>query len=145
MDYWSKAATVWFLGFFPFAEIYVAVPAGIALGLSVASAVGWGVFGNYVPVLLLNFGFEYLSRLRGIGEWLGRLASPKTKTRLESHGVWFVLLVTPWIGVWAVAATLKLMGMRSRPLLLATFASVLGYGVVVGLLAAAGLELFTEG
>jgi hypothetical protein len=55
-DYWAKAISVWFIGFFPLAEIYVAVPAGIAMGLDTGSAVLWGSAGNYAPVLLLHYG-----------------------------------------------------------------------------------------
>ncbi|MEO1165549.1 MAG: hypothetical protein AAFV98_17320 [Chloroflexota bacterium] len=33
VEYIGKAFSAWFLGFFPLAEIYIAVPGAIALGL----------------------------------------------------------------------------------------------------------------
>jgi len=43
MDYAWRAATAWFLGFAPVAEIYVAVPAALAMGLDPVSVVAWAV------------------------------------------------------------------------------------------------------
>jgi hypothetical protein len=38
LDYAAKAATAWFVGFFPLFEIYLAVPAAVAMGLDYVSA-----------------------------------------------------------------------------------------------------------
>jgi len=45
VEYIAKAFAAWFIGFFPYFEIYVAVPAAIAMGLDYFSAVTWSVFG----------------------------------------------------------------------------------------------------
>ena len=50
LDYVARAASAWFLGFFPFVEIYVAVPTAFAFGLDPSSAVVWPVLGNVTPV-----------------------------------------------------------------------------------------------
>jgi uncharacterized membrane protein len=141
MEYWAQAFSVWFLGFFPLAEIYVAVPAGIAMGLDLYSTVFWSVTGNYAPILLLHFGLNALMRMEGFGRWLQRIASPKAKERMDRHGFWFVLVITPWIGVWIMAATVKLLGMRERPFLIASFLSILVYAIVIGVLVDAGIEM----
>lgn len=143
-EYWAKAFAVWFIGFFPLAEIYVAVPAGMAMGLDVVSAVVWGSAGNYAPVLLLHYGYEALARQPRLAGWLARLSSEGARARLERHGFWFVLLVTPWTGVWIMAATVKLFGMRQRPFLVASLLSIVGYAVAIGALLAAGIDLWQD-
>ncbi|RMG73204.1 MAG: hypothetical protein D6711_11340, partial [Chloroflexi bacterium] len=91
MEYLSKALMTWFLGFFPLAEIYVAVPAGMALGLSGLSVVVWSVFGNFLPILLIHYGYESLMRIEWINRWLTWLASDKAKARMDRYGIWAVL------------------------------------------------------
>lgn len=140
MEYWIKAVSVWMLGFFPLTEIYIAVPAGLAMGLDAASAVFWGVAGNYVPVLLLHYGYGRLLQIARIREWLRRLHSPKLKRQMDRRGFWFVLLITPWSGVWIMAATVKLAGMRDRPFLIASFLSIAGYAVIIAAIIALGVE-----
>lgn len=39
LEYLARAAAAWFVGFFPLAEIYVAVPAAMAAGLDDVSVV----------------------------------------------------------------------------------------------------------
>ena len=85
-DYAAKAATAWFLGFFPFFEIYVAVPAAIAMGLDPVSAVIWTVLGNYLPVPLIVIFYRQLLNHQRLGPWLAKLASPRAKGLLDSYG-----------------------------------------------------------
>jgi uncharacterized membrane protein len=139
-DYAFKAAIAWFLGFFPFFEIYVAVPAAIAMGLDYPSAVFWTVLGNFLPVPLIVFFYGQLVRLRRIGPWLQGLASPRAKGLLDRHGPWFILLATPWIGVWAVAVTAMALGMNQRNLLLFTLISISVYAIVLAGLIAFGIQ-----
>lgn len=142
IEYALKSFSTFLIGFIPFAEIYVAVPAGFAVGLDPLSVVFWSVLGNFLPVVLIHFFHEQLLRLPRLGPWLGRLASPKVKEKLDRHGFWFVVVSAPWIGVWAVAATLKVLNMDARVLLTATFAGVAGYAVVLAGLIMAGIEAF---
>ncbi len=134
-EYMAKAAAAWFMGFFPFFEIYVAVPGAIALGLDYKSAVFWSVLGNFTPVPIIVFAYERLLRLPGLKRWLR--TSGRLERLLDRYGMWFVLVITPWIGVWVVAATARVLGMKRDPLLLYSFASIALYAVTI----AAGIAL----
>jgi uncharacterized membrane protein len=140
-DYAVKAAIAWFLGFFPFFEIYVAVPAAIAMGLDYSSAVLWTVLGNFLPVPLIVFFYGQLLRQRRIGPWLQKLASPRAKGLLDRYGPWFILLATPWIGVWAVAVTAMALGIDQRKLLLFSLISISLYAVALAGLIAIGIQV----
>lgn len=140
MEYWLKALTVWMLGFFPLTEIYIAIPIGLGMGLDAVSTVLWGVAGNYAPVLLLHHSYGRLMRHPRAGTWLQRRHSPRLKRQMDKRGFWFVLLVTPWSGVWIMAVTVKLAGMHDRPFLLASFLSVAGYAIAIAAAIALGVE-----
>ena len=141
-DYFMRAAVAWFAGFFPLAEIYVAVPLGLASGLDPVSAVFWSVLGNYTPVLLIHYGYDQLLRVAWLQAWLARLTSASLQESLNRWGYWFVLVITPWAGVWATAVTAKVFKMRATLLLLATLKSIVIYGVATAVLVEGGMSLF---
>ncbi|HUG13795.1 MAG TPA: small multi-drug export protein [Thermomicrobiales bacterium] len=143
IEYIVAAATVWFLGFFPLFEIYVAIPAGVALGLDPVSNVAWAVFGNYTPILLIHFGYEQLRRVTSVRDWLDRRSSERFRGWLNRWGVWCVLFVTPWTGVWIMAATMKSLGMDSSRFLIYSFASILLYAVALVALIELGISVLT--
>lgn len=142
-EYIWKAAVTWLVGFAPQFEVYIAVPAGIALGMDYVSAVAWAVFGNFtaVPVTLLFFG-----QIRRI-QWLNRLVerryTEEQQQRLNRYGAWFVVAATPLVGVWVVAVMARIAGMSPATLLISSFASVVFYGIVVALMLWGGISFFT--
>lgn len=138
LEYFGKALSVWFLGFFPLAEIYVAIPAGFALGLGALSVIGWAVFGNFLPVLMIHLAYDRLREIPRVDRWLSRLSSEKMKARINRWGVWAVLLLTPWTGVWAMAVVTKALGMRGSRLLPAALTSILVYALATSMLVIAG-------
>ncbi len=137
LDYAARAASAWFLGFFPFFEIYVAVPAAVALGLDPVSAVVWPVLGNVTPVFLIVFGYDQLMRVERLRRWLHDRRSARFERWIDRYGAPFVLLATPWIGVWAVAATAQALGMQRGILVGFSVVSITVYAIVI----AAGLAL----
>lgn len=143
LEYIAKSFSVFLVGFFPFAEIYVAVPAGFAIGLDPASVVVWSVLGNFLPVLVVHWFHGFLLKIPRFGPWLGGLASDRVRERLDRQGFWFVALATPWIGVWVVAAALRVLDMSPQKMMLSIFAGVVGYAVVIAALIIAGVELVT--
>ena len=143
IEYIFLAFSAWFLGFFPLTEIYIAIPAAMAMGLDPVSVFFWCVFGNFTPLLLIHFFYEQMSRNEWIQRWLNHFASPKFKQRLDSHGTWFVLLATPWIGVWVIGMTAKLLGMNTRKLLWTSLVSIAVYGIVLVMLIDSGVSLFS--
>jgi len=140
-SYFAKAFSVWFIGFFPLAEIYVAVPSGLAMGLDPLSVVFWSVFGNFLPAILVTSFYERIAGRGRVGRWLKGLASEKVSGKLNSHGFLFTALLTPWIGVWVIAATVKLFGMNTRIFLQASFLGILIYAIVLVTLLALGFGI----
>lgn len=140
LDYVAKAASAFFLGFFPFLEIYLAVPAAIAMGLDPVSAIVWPALGNYLPVPLIVFFYARLRELPRVGPWLERRAGSRAKRLLDRYGAWFILLATPWIGVWAVAATVQALGMDRNKLLVYSLVSIVLYAVALALLIQLGVD-----
>jgi uncharacterized membrane protein len=143
MEYWMRAAGTWFTGFFPLAEIYVAVPVGIASGLDPVSVVFWSVLGNFMPVPLIHFGYEHMLRRAWLRKWLVRLNTEKVQASVTRHGYWFMLLVTPWTGVWVMAVAAKALHVRASVLFWATFKSIAVYAVAIAALIYAGLDWWT--
>ncbi|MEX2503106.1 MAG: small multi-drug export protein [Trueperaceae bacterium] len=141
LDYLARASSAWLLGFFPFLEIYAAVPAAFALGLDPVSAVVWPVLGNVAPVLLIVFAYERLLRIERLRSWLLGRRSARFERWTRRYGGWFVLLVTPWIGVWAVAATAMALGMPRGPLLAYSVLSIVLYAVLIAVGIVIGFDL----
>ncbi len=142
LEYFYKSVTVWFIGFFPWAEIYVAVPAGFGLGLDIYSVVFWSAFGNYIPAVIISLSYDTLTGYPKINRWLQKFSSPKIKRKIDKNGVWTTIILTPWLGVWAMAATVKIFGMKSRPFLWASFVSIVIYALVLAALIRWGFDIF---
>lgn len=142
MEYLLKAGSAWFVGFFPLAEIYIAVPSAVALGLDDLSVILWTVLGNFTPALLINFLYQQIMRIPRVASWLKRLISDKVQAQINRFGMWFVLLATPWTGIWAMAVAAKILRIRTGQFLLAAFVSILVYAVVILVLIRAGLATF---
>jgi len=144
VEYIAKAFAAWFIGFFPYFEIYVAVPMAIAMGLDYISAVTWTVFGNYTPVILIHFLYERMIKNERINRWFARLTSEKLKKMVDKYGPCIVLIVTPWIGVWGMTVTMKILKMNDKKFLLYSFISITAYAVVIAVFIAIGIDVFID-
>lgn len=144
IEYFYQAATVWFLGFFPFFEIYVAVPAGMAFGLDPVSVVVFSVFGNFVPVLMIEYGYYWLIRFQRVRRWLLRRGSEKLHRNINKYGWWYIILITPWVGIWAIAVAAKVLRMNREMLIWGSLVSILLYAVVIVIGIQLGLDWFGE-
>jgi len=143
MEYLIKALSVWLTAFLPVSELFVAIPAGFALGLNAPSVWLWTVVGNFMPILLIQLLYEQLMGCRPIGRWLSRLATDKVQARANKYGIWFVLLATPLTGVWAMAITARLLAMEAGRVRLFALLSICIYalGVTLGVFCGAGALL----
>lgn len=144
-EYGSKAFVSWFMGFFPAFEIYGAVPVSYLLGLGMISSVVWAVYGNLVPIWVIHYGYEYLNKHPRIGKWLRRLSSEKIQARMNRYGVWAVLILTPWVGVWAMTITARILGMTIERLFIFATISIVSYAVVIALTMDVGAKVITGG
>ena len=143
-DYIYKAITVCFLGFFPFFELIVAIPAGISLRLDPVSTVVFCVAGNFLPVFVIEYGYSRLIRYKRIRRWLERRVSDRLVYNVNRYGTWYVLLFTPWLGIWAVALTARILKMNPKTLAWSSFSSLVMYSVALVVLIQAGIDFFSR-
>ncbi len=140
VEYLAAAALTWFVGFVPGAEVYVAIPVGLAAGLHPISALAWAALGNTVPLLLIDLGYERLRRIGRIDHWLAKLRRERVERLLDHDGAWLVSVATPILGVWTMALAAKGLGMASRPFTMASVVSVFIYAVIVLAALLAGID-----
>ena len=143
LDYIWKAAVTWFIGFAPQFEVYIAVPAGIAMGMDYFSAVLWAVIGNFTAVPIVLTFFAQIRRISWLSNLIDRRYSEKNQERLNRYGPWFVVLATPMVGIWIVAVMARIAGMNHAVLLVSSLASIIFYGVLVAVLLHFGIAFFT--
>ncbi len=143
LDYIWKAAVTWFIGFAPQFEVYIAVPAGIAMGMDYFSAVLWAVIGNFTAVPIVLTFFAQIRRISWLSNLIDRRYSEKNQERLNRYGPWFVVLATPMVGIWIVAVMARIAGMNHAVLLVSSLVSIIFYGVLVAVLLHFGIAFFT--
>lgn len=144
-QYMTKALTTWSIGFFPYAEVYVAVAAGMAMKLDAASSVVWGVFGNFTPIPLLLWGYSSLMRIPQLRAWLLQMekrSGQSVKHAFNRYGTWFLILMTPILGSWTIAIVAPLIGIHPRRILLFSFIGITLYGVLTAVAIASGVNWF---
>lgn len=141
LEYIALALSVWFAGFFPFFEIYVAIPYGFVIGLDPYSIVFWAVSGNFLPVPLIEYGYGWLVKFERFRRWQQKLIKPSLEEKINHRGKWFIAVFTPWIGVWAVAVTCKMLKVRKDVLMLYTFVGIAAYAILLALLIEMGITM----
>lgn len=141
LEYIVLAATAWALGFVPYFEIYLAVPATMAMGLDPISSVFWSGLGNFSAVPVILFAREKLSHVSKISDWLEKLANSKYRETIDRLGNSFVLLFTPVTGIWVTAAVASTFGLTRSKLLITSAISVFLYGSIMAVATSTGLEL----
>jgi xanthosine utilization system XapX-like protein len=91
----------------PFAVLELRYPPWFALLVGVPLA--------YVQVLVVDFAWTALARIRGWGAWLERRRSPRVDRLVESRGsFWLTLLLSPVVGPWLVMAFMRYGGVPQR-------------------------------
>ncbi|MBD2261201.1 small multi-drug export protein [Pseudanabaena sp. FACHB-2040] len=146
IEYVTKALTTWSVGFSPYAEVYAAVAAGMALGLDAVSAVFWGVLGNFVPIPLLLWGYDRLMQVPQLRAWLSRLqkrGGQRVREPFKRYGAWFLIPMTPLLGSWTVAIVGPLTGIAPRQLLVFSLVSITLYGVATAIAITTGISWFS--
>ena len=141
LDYLLYSITAFLMGFVPYFEIYVAVPAAMAMGLDIVSAVVWAGFGNFMAVPLIVFFYNFLSGFPKVRNWLNKLSDNKHEKKIEKYGNLFVLVMTPLVGIWVTAVIAKSVGYSKSNLIVFSLCSIYFYGTLVGLLTLWGFDL----
>lgn len=140
-QYMTRALATWSVGFFPYAEVYAAVAAGMAMQLDIVSSVVWAVFGNFTPIPLLLWGYSRLMRIPQLRAWLLRMekrGGQSVKRAFDRYGVWFLILMTPILGSWTIAMVTPIIGIRPRRILLFSFIGITLYGIATAVAIASG-------
>lgn len=144
-QYMTRALATWSVGFFPYAEVYAAVAAGMAMQLDIVSSVVWAVFGNFTPIPLLLWGYSRLMRIPQLRAWLLRMekrGGQSVKRAFDRYGVWFLILMTPILGSWTIAMVTPIIGIRPRRILLFSFIGITLYGIATAVAIASGTNWF---
>ncbi|WP_090927304.1 small multi-drug export protein [Salibacterium qingdaonense] len=142
MEYILLAVSAVGMGYFPFFEIYLAIPAVMVAGMSPASAVLWAGIGNFAAVPTILFFYEQLCKIPRLERWMNRLEHNRFRGKIERYGGLVVLLTTVIVGVWAVAAVCRSLGMSRKKLMLTSGISICLYGVLTAYSVQAGLDWF---
>ncbi|NJP36187.1 small multi-drug export protein [Alkalicoccus luteus] len=139
-DYIWLAFTAWFMGFFPLFEIYIAVPAAMAMGLDMYSALFWSWLGNFLVIPFIAYFYDWLTRFPKINRYFTRLASSRSARRMNKGGFTMVLLATPVIGAWAVGVAGKVIGMDRGRLFTSSAVSIAIFGLILAVLTRFGID-----
>lgn len=146
-QYMTKALATWSVGFFPYAEVYTAVAAGMAMKLDAVSSVIWGVFGNFTPVPLMLWSYGRLMRIPQLRAWLLRMekrGGQRVKRAFDRYGGWFLILMTPILGSWTIAVVTPIIGIHPKRILLFSLIGITLYGVLTAVVIASGVSWFTH-
>lgn len=107
----GRVATVLGLGAFPIAEGNVAVPVGLALGMTPVAAVFLSVLGTTAQTLLVRGFANWLLTIPRIARWWEpRVAGRIGRLFVRKEAVWVVLVGIPWLGGVPTALGAQLAG-----------------------------------
>ncbi len=145
---WAKYVAVALTAASPIGEELVSIPLGVGLGLEPAMVAVVSVVFNMLPALVISGLFRRAERgtrvlrmmlrlrpepVRSAVRWMLRRRSQRLLRALDRWGVWGVLVVTPWAGVYVTTLTLEVAGMRRSRLLGSVTASLVIHAVIVAL------------
>ncbi len=145
---WAKYSVVALTAASPIGEELISIPLGVGLGLDPALVAVVSVVFNMLPAVVISALFRRAERGTGmlrlilrmrpepIGSairWMLRRRSQRLLRALNRWGVWGVLVVTPWAGVYVTTLTLEVAGMRRSRLLSSVAASLIIHGAIVTL------------
>jgi uncharacterized membrane protein len=144
IEYIYKALTVWFIGFFPLFELFIAVPAGFSLKLDPVSIVIFCVAGNFFPVVLIDLGYNRLVRYENVKAWLDRRVSERMIRNVNRYGTWYLLIITPWFGVWGTAVTARILRLERKQMVWGVLASLTFHAIILVVMIHAGIGFFSS-
>jgi uncharacterized membrane protein len=123
----------------PVGEELVAIPMGIAFGLPLPAVIVTAIFFNVLPVFLIIIVFRKAEQSVGPIRWLVKLRNQKFSRILDRFGMPGVMVVTPWLGVYAATVTLEILGMSHSRIFISILASLVIYAVIIAAVSVAVL------
>ena len=152
---WAKYVAVALTAASPIGEELVSIPLGVGLGLNPVLVAVVSVAFNLLPAVVISAMFRRAERgtgvlrvmlrmrlkpVRSAVRWMLRRRSQRLLQALDRWGVWGVLVVTPWAGVYVTTLTLEVAGMRRSRLLASIAASLV---IHAGLVTLAAVGVFS--
>lgn len=144
-----------FIAALPVTELRGAIPAAVAMGMSLKEAYFWACLGNLMPVvpllLYLNPVSKWLRRFRlwkWFFVWLFRRTAARARLihRFQAVGLaLFVMIPLPITGAWTGCAAASLFKFSFRIAFPAITVGVLCAGLIVSLAVKTGLQIFYNG
>ncbi len=124
----------------PVGELLVSIPLGLSLKLSPPWVALIAVVCNFLPALVIGLVFSRAERSQGPLRWLTHFRRERVARVVGRFGLPGIVVVTPWLGVWAVTATLEAVGVSRVRILGAVLISLLlhaalllgGYELIFG-------------
>ena len=129
------------ISFSPVGEEMIAIPAGVAMGLPVLISTAVAMIANFLPVPILFFFFDQGAKYPKIHRWLLKRRSEKAKRWMDKYGIAGLLILTPWIGVYAATITSELLGMRRSRICTAIATSLVFYALIIASVITSGINI----
>ena len=129
IKYIGAAFSTWFIGFFPYFEIYIAIPAGFAAGR------------NWMVIPFVDICYEWLMKFNFMKKIMEKSLNGKWENRIEKHGAWVILLLTPLAGVWTIGVIAKALKFNRAKLWIYSATSVGITGLIITILIINGITL----
>ena len=136
----------------PVSEVRGGIPAGLILGMPLATVLPLAVISNVVSVLPVVLGFnwaaERLADTRILGGLISRLIrrARSKEALVKKHGVWaitlFVAIPLPVTGAWTGSLVAAVFGMRFWQAVLCLTLGVLIATAIVTSLSMTGIHIF---
>ena len=152
----AKFVAVALIAMSPIGEELVSIPADIALRLDDVAVAIMSVAFNMLPALAISGVFWRAERGTRVVRWplrvrpaLLRLSAIRLLQRRSRRlaavwdrwGIWAVVVITPWAGVYATTLTLEASGMERRRPLAAVFLGLAVHAVMVALISSGAYRL----
>lgn len=144
IGYIWQSALVFIIGVVPFLEIYVAIPAGLAMGLDPVSSFVWATLGNCLPLALVPRLHGWIHGHERLAKWIDRFVSEKWEHRFNRWGKAALLLFTPWVGVWATAVSAAAVRVAPNVIVVWGCLSIVLYGLGTVLIGVGVMNFFTS-
>jgi uncharacterized membrane protein len=143
LTYLWQSATVFLIGLVPFLEIYVAIPAGLAMGLDPISTFTWATIGNCLPLALVPRFNDWVHKHDRLGRWIDRFINKKWEERFNRWGKGALLIFTPWVGVWATAVSATAVRVKPYVIVFWGTLSIILYGIGTVLIGVGVMSFFS--
>ena len=142
ISYLFGICTAIFLGFFPYFEIYLAIPTAMAAGVNWFDAFLWVSIGNWLVIPLIDTCYDWFLNFKFMRKLEKGVSSSKWKKWIEKRGALIIFLLTPIVGSWTIAVAGKIINYDQKKLFILSAISIFVSSFIIALLTNYGISLF---